>query len=182
MEIGDQVMLPQRKTTIKPPWDADPWTVKDVKGSQLMVQRGEKKRLRAKNLVKLVKQRVEDKLINERIRREVEDPECLSIEEIREQLVVDREEQMKLGHPLKDLKIYCTDIGKTMHTRNTNLEGLFSDDPPTAGVRAENHDVPTAAERRAEKRERLMRQIQAARETSASREEDMSDRREDQRH
>ena len=58
VEIGDQVMLPQRKTTVRPPWDADPWTVTEVKGSQLRVQRGEKKRLRAKNLVKIIKQRV----------------------------------------------------------------------------------------------------------------------------
>ena len=98
------------------------------------------------------------------------------------QLAVDREEQMKLGHPLKDLKICCTDIGKTMHglERNPNLEGLNPDDPPTAGLRAENNDIPAAAERRAEKRERLMRQIQAARNTSASREEEKSDHREDQ--
>ena len=54
MEVGDEVMLPN-KTTTKPPWDNDPWTVTEVKGSQVTVQRGDKKQWRAKNLVKLVK-------------------------------------------------------------------------------------------------------------------------------
>ena len=31
MKIGDQVIPLQRKTTIKPPWDVDPWTVTEVK-------------------------------------------------------------------------------------------------------------------------------------------------------
>ena len=38
------------KVLVKPPWDADPWTVTEVKGSQLRVQRGEKQQLRANNL------------------------------------------------------------------------------------------------------------------------------------
>ena len=44
-------MLPQKTTTNKPPWDTDPWAVKEVKGLPLTI-----KHQRVKNLVKLVKQ------------------------------------------------------------------------------------------------------------------------------
>ena len=37
VEIRDQVKLPQRKTTIKPPWDPDPLTIMKMKGLQLKV-------------------------------------------------------------------------------------------------------------------------------------------------
>ena len=46
MKVVDEVMLQQKKTTSNPPWDADPWTVTEVKGSQVTVQRGDKKQLR----------------------------------------------------------------------------------------------------------------------------------------
>ena len=46
MKVADEVMLQQKKTTSNPPWDADPWTVTEVKGSQVTVQRGDKKQLR----------------------------------------------------------------------------------------------------------------------------------------
>ena len=83
MKVADEVMLQQKKTTSNPPWDADPWTVTEVKGSQVTVQRGDKKRHRAKNLIKLVKQRVMDRLINKKTKREMEEPDCLLVAEIR---------------------------------------------------------------------------------------------------
>ena len=73
----------RRPLPTKPPLDADPWTVTEVKGSQVTVQRGDKKRHRAKNLIKLVKQRVMDRLINEKTKREMEEPDCLLVAEIR---------------------------------------------------------------------------------------------------
>merc|ERR1712082_600549 len=82
MKVADEVMqmLPQKKTTTKPPLNANPCTVREVKGSQVTVQRGDKKRHRAKNLIKLVKQRV---MNNEKTKREMEEPDCLSVAEIR---------------------------------------------------------------------------------------------------
>ena len=42
IQVGNDIMLAQKKTTTIPPWDADPWRVKEVKGSQIMVTRGNK--------------------------------------------------------------------------------------------------------------------------------------------
>ena len=71
-----------------------------MKGSQLKVQRGEKLRLRVKILVKLVKQRVKDKLNYERTRREMEDPDIdVSIEVIRKQIAEEKERQREQAHP-----------------------------------------------------------------------------------
>ena len=38
---GDKVMIQQKKTTTKTPWDPRPFTVTKVKGSQVEVKRGE---------------------------------------------------------------------------------------------------------------------------------------------
>ena len=40
--MGNDIMLAQKKTTTIPPWDADPWRVKKVRGSQITVTRGNK--------------------------------------------------------------------------------------------------------------------------------------------
>ena len=52
---GDQVMVQQRKSTVKTPWDPRPYTVTQVKGSQVELKRGEDRKRRALNLVKKVK-------------------------------------------------------------------------------------------------------------------------------
>ena len=49
---GDQVMIQQKKSTIKTPWDPRPYTVTKVNGSQLEVKRGEEVKKRALNLIK----------------------------------------------------------------------------------------------------------------------------------
>ena len=52
---GDQIMIQQKKSTIKTPWDPKPFTVTQVKGSQVEVQRGEEIKRRALNLIKKIK-------------------------------------------------------------------------------------------------------------------------------
>ena len=76
-------MLAQKKTTTKPPWDADLWRVKEVKGSQITVTRGNKERRHAKNLVKVVKLHTRVHFIKEKTRRRMEEPECLSLDQIK---------------------------------------------------------------------------------------------------
>ena len=76
-------MLAQKKTTTKPPWDADPWRVKEVKGSQITVTRGNKERRHAKNLVKVVKPHTRVHFVKEKTRRRMEEPECLSLDQIK---------------------------------------------------------------------------------------------------
>ena len=55
--IGDQVMIKQKKTTIKPPFDPKPYTVTEVEGMQVTAERGNKIRVRNKAKWKLVKER-----------------------------------------------------------------------------------------------------------------------------
>ena len=50
-------MLQQQKTTIRSPLDPDTYKVKEVKGSGVVAERRGRELLRAKNLVKVVKQR-----------------------------------------------------------------------------------------------------------------------------
>ena len=57
IEKGDRVLISQRKTTVKPPYDPKPYTVQEVKGTQVVVQRGEKTRVRNLGKVKILKQR-----------------------------------------------------------------------------------------------------------------------------
>ena len=44
IQVGDEVMLAQKKATPKPSWEADPCKVKEVKGFQITVTRGNKER------------------------------------------------------------------------------------------------------------------------------------------
>ena len=56
---GDKVMIQQRKTNTKPPWDPKPYTVTETRGAQVKVKRDGVERLRAKNHVKPIKERPE---------------------------------------------------------------------------------------------------------------------------
>ena len=59
IQPGDKVMCTQKRTNTKTPWDPNPYVVKEVKGSQLVVERGPRKLKRAKNYVKKLKPRPE---------------------------------------------------------------------------------------------------------------------------
>ena len=39
IQPGDRVMCMQKRTNTKMPWDPNPYVVKEVKGSQLVVER-----------------------------------------------------------------------------------------------------------------------------------------------
>ena len=39
MEVGDEIMLQQQKTTIRSPLDPDTYKVKEVKGSSVVAER-----------------------------------------------------------------------------------------------------------------------------------------------
>ena len=91
MELGDQVMVQQKKSTIKTPWDPNPYTVTKVKGSQVELKRGEEVKKRAVNLVKKIKWRKEEDK-RETKNRDSEDPDIdISIEEIRRRIRQEKE-------------------------------------------------------------------------------------------
>ena len=85
-------MVQQRKSTVKTPWDPRPYTVTQVKGSQVELKRGDDLKRRALNLVKKVKFRQgaegrETKSIDK------EDPDIdTTIEEIRRRIRQEKEE------------------------------------------------------------------------------------------
>ena len=56
---GDKVLIKQEKTTIKPPFDPNPYEVTQVKGTQVTARRGGKERIRNMAKVKLLKHRPE---------------------------------------------------------------------------------------------------------------------------
>jgi hypothetical protein len=56
---GDRVLVRRDKTTTKSPWDPNPYKVLEVKGSKVTAERGEQRRSRAKNHIKVVKERPE---------------------------------------------------------------------------------------------------------------------------
>ena len=49
---GDEVLVQQKKTSVRPPWDPEGYKVKEVKGSKVTLQRGGKTKIRAKNNLK----------------------------------------------------------------------------------------------------------------------------------
>ena len=63
-------MVQQKKTSIRTPWDPAPYTVVHVKGFKVKGQRGEEVKFRAKNRVKVLKERPKHlkvkKLVKER--------------------------------------------------------------------------------------------------------------------
>ena len=84
-------MVQQRKTTVKTLWDPNPYTVTQVKGSQVELKRGEDRKRRALNLVKKVKfrQGAENR---ETKSKDTEDPDIdITIEEIRRRIRQEKE-------------------------------------------------------------------------------------------
>ena len=88
---GDQVMVQQKKSTIKTPWDPNPYTMTQVKGSQVQLKRGDEVKRRAVNLVKKIKWRKGEEKRETKI-RDMEDPDIdISIEEIRKRIREEKE-------------------------------------------------------------------------------------------
>ena len=84
-------MVQQKKSTIKTPWDPNPYTVTQVKGSQVQLKRGEEVKRRAVNLVKKIKWRKGEEKRETKI-RDMEDPDIdISIEEIRKRIGEEKE-------------------------------------------------------------------------------------------
>ena len=54
---GDKILIKQQKTTIKPPFNPDPFVVTELKGTQVTAERGQKVRVRNRAKVKLLKDR-----------------------------------------------------------------------------------------------------------------------------
>ena len=57
--IGDKVLVSQRKSTTKPPYDPRPFEVTEIKGTQVTAERGNKKRVRNLGKVKVLRPRPE---------------------------------------------------------------------------------------------------------------------------
>ena len=56
---GDRVLMKQEKTTVKPPYDPNPYKVVEVKGAQITCSRGGKEKKRMKEKIKVIKERLE---------------------------------------------------------------------------------------------------------------------------
>ena len=84
-------MIQQKKSTTKTPWDPRPYTVTQVKGSQVEVKRGEEVKRRALNLIKKLKYRREGEN-RETKSRDDEDPDIdITIEEVRRRIREEKE-------------------------------------------------------------------------------------------
>ena len=78
IKIGDKVLISQRKTTTKPPFNPKKYEVKEVKGTQVTATRGSKVRVRNMAKIKLLKTRPEHLLPRTRV---TQGPEYSSDEE-----------------------------------------------------------------------------------------------------
>ena len=56
MVAGDRVLIKQKKTSIKLPFDPKPYTITEVKGTQVTARRGEQERKRNKVKMKVGKE------------------------------------------------------------------------------------------------------------------------------
>ena len=84
-------MIQQKKSTVKTPWDPQPFTVTQVKGSQVEVKRGEEVKRRALNLVKKLKLRSQEEN-RETKKKDTEEPDIdISIDEIRRRIREEKE-------------------------------------------------------------------------------------------
>ena len=59
IKLGDNILIQKKKTSVTPPWDPQPFEVVDIQGSKIVGQRGEEVKVRAKNNIKVVKERPE---------------------------------------------------------------------------------------------------------------------------
>ena len=59
ISVGDKVLVSQRKSTTKPPYDPKPFKVIEIKGTQVTAERGNKKRVRNLGKVKVLRPRPE---------------------------------------------------------------------------------------------------------------------------
>ena len=73
MVAGDRVLIKQKKTSIKLPFDPKPYTITEVKGTQVTARRGEQERKRNKVKMKIVKERPEHLLPRATVWMEEED-------------------------------------------------------------------------------------------------------------
>ena len=154
VKSGDQVMVQQKKSTIKTPWDPNPYTVTQVKGSQVVLKRGEEVKRRALNLVKKIKFRKGEEK-RETKNRDTEDPDIdISIEEIRKRI---REEKEAAEEAQESQRVdESTDSDFTI----TYEEAPTSPNQDTEGeeVRAEDGEAGGGKAKRLSPRQRLRRQ------------------------
>ena len=85
LEVGDEIMLQQQKTTTRSPFDPDTYKVKEIKGSSVVAERRGRELLRAKNLIKVVKQRPEylKEVGKEKMKKIVEEDIDIDMDKIR---------------------------------------------------------------------------------------------------
>ena len=77
---GDKILVQQKKTSTRTPWDPAPYTVVDVQGSKVKGQRGEEVKFRAKNRVKVLKERPEHLKVKKLVRGERRQEEELDLD------------------------------------------------------------------------------------------------------
>ena len=85
LKVGDEIMLQQQKTTTRSPFDPDTYKVKEIKGSSVVAERRGRELLRAKNLIKVVKQRPEylKEVERERTKKIIEEDIDVDMDKIR---------------------------------------------------------------------------------------------------
>ena len=59
INVGDEILVKQEKSTTRPPFDPKPYTVHGVVGNRISASRDDGSRVRDKNYVKKVKKRAE---------------------------------------------------------------------------------------------------------------------------
>ena len=77
---GDKVHIQQKKSTVKPPWDPQPYTVVEVQGSKVRAERGDEVKFRAKNNIKKLRNRPDNLKIKGRGKERKDEEEDLDVD------------------------------------------------------------------------------------------------------
>ena len=108
VEKGDQVLIKQDKTTTKPPWNPEPFTVEEVKGTKIVAKRGELTRTRNVEKFKILKKRPDYLKVKPRSETKVsddsEEEDWMETAEITVANQPEREENEGAGADLSDIE------------------------------------------------------------------------------
>ena len=125
---GDRVLMRQEKTTVKPPYDPNPYEVTEVKGAQITCSQGGKEKKRPKEKIKVIEERPEYLRSGGRTIRDI-----YTEDEIEVEINLNPEEDNPLdnlegvGHPrpIEIIEIDEEDDGETeAETDDANREGV----------------------------------------------------------
>ena len=119
-------MIQRKKTSLKTPWDPDTFKVTEVNGSQVKAERRGQKRIRAKNLVKVVRERPPHLQVKEKEYTVWEEQDLeMDMDKIRREPQLELQVQTGEAEQLEQIQDQAEERGDsrlTVETTNTTIQ------------------------------------------------------------